>query len=82
MGELRYVNVLWIADDDEGPRLEDHQARVNATTNIASEADSPCFAYSAYGLRVQSLFALPFRPLDALATDDVDVRIRLGATPA
>ena len=55
---------------------------MTATSNIASEANSPRYAYTAYGLRIQSPFALPFPRLDTFDDADADVRIRLGAVPA
>ena len=51
---------------------------MTATSNIAAKADSPCYAYTAYGLRIQSPFVLPFQRLDTFGDANADVRIRLG----
>ena len=55
---------------------------MTATSNIASKVSAPCYAYTAYGLRIQSPFALPFQRLDTVDAANADVRIRLGTAPA
>ena len=55
---------------------------MTATSNIASKVSAPCYAYTAYGLRIQSPFALPFQRLDTVDAANANVRIRLGTAPA
>ena len=55
---------------------------VTATSNIVAKVGAPCYAHTAYGLRIQSPFALPFQRLDAVDAANADVRIRLGPVPA
>ena len=51
-------------------------------SKIAAKVGTPCYAYTAYGLRMQSSFALPFQRLDTFDAAGADVRIRLGPVPA